>query len=221
MCFSAEASFAGGATLLVIGAASVRKVKEPTQILFAAIPLLFGLQQIAEGFLWVSLPNPDAKLMQQISTKFFLFFSNILWPIWVPFSILKMEKKKQPRKILTALTGIGFVVAAFYTITILLQEVNPQIIEHHIKYGFKPLDALRIIIFILYVFAAVPPFFLSSHKNVRYFGAVMLISLLVSIVFYLQYVTSVWCFFGAIISVFIYFIVKTFNQESIPTSTSN
>lgn len=216
MCFSAEASFVGGVTLVVIGAATIRKVKSPSQIMFASIPLLFGLQQLAEGFLWISLPNPEAKLMQQVSIKFFLFFSNVLWPIWVPLSIYNIEKNKKVKKIVALLTGIGIIVAVFYTATLLLQKVNPQIIEHHIKYGFKPLTPLHMGILVLYVLATIPPFFLSSYTYVRYFGAIMLVGLLVSLIFYLQCLTSVWCFFGAIISIVIYFILKKIDDENPP-----
>ena len=59
MCFSPEASFAGGIIISAIGVATVRKVHNPTQIVFASIPLFFGIQQIAEGFVWITLPGHD------------------------------------------------------------------------------------------------------------------------------------------------------------------
>ena len=49
MCFSTEASFIGGAIIVAIGVATIRKVHKPSQVVFASIPLFFGLQQIAEG----------------------------------------------------------------------------------------------------------------------------------------------------------------------------
>jgi len=55
MCFSASASFAGGAVLTTIGVASVSKVSDPKQKLFAEIPLLFAFQQFAEGVVWLTL----------------------------------------------------------------------------------------------------------------------------------------------------------------------
>jgi uncharacterized membrane protein HdeD (DUF308 family) len=58
MCFSTEASFIGGTIISAIGVATVRNVHKPSQIVFASIPLFFGFQQIAEGFVWLSLQNP-------------------------------------------------------------------------------------------------------------------------------------------------------------------
>lgn len=214
MCFSAEASFIGGAVLVGIGTASVLKVSKPSQTLFAAIPFLFGFQQIAEGFLWMSIPNPESWLMKQISTRVFLFFSNILWPLFVPYSILLLEPNLIKRKTLLALTAVGAVVAVYYFSTILLEEVQPQIVGHHIKYGIKSLSGLQISILVLYVASTIPPFFISSHKNIRQFGILMAVSLAVSLVFFIQFLTSVWCFFAAIISVYIYWIITKMEKET-------
>lgn len=51
MCFSPEASFAGGIIISAIGVATVKKIHNPSQLVFASIPLFFGVQQITEGVL--------------------------------------------------------------------------------------------------------------------------------------------------------------------------
>lgn len=58
MCFSAAASFAGGVIICSIGVATLRKVDKPSQIVFASIPLFFGIQQLIEGVVWLSLTYP-------------------------------------------------------------------------------------------------------------------------------------------------------------------
>lgn len=62
MCFSASASF---------GVASIKKTHHPSQLLFASIPFIFGVQQIAEGLLWLTLSNPDYLNIQRIFTHIF------------------------------------------------------------------------------------------------------------------------------------------------------
>ena len=52
MCFSANASFAAGALLLGISAFTIRAARTPAEQPLAAIPLLFGLQQLCEGAIW-------------------------------------------------------------------------------------------------------------------------------------------------------------------------
>ena len=58
MCFSATASFGASAVLGVIGVAAVAKAKTKPQRLFASIPLVFAVQQLSEGFLWLSQNIP-------------------------------------------------------------------------------------------------------------------------------------------------------------------
>ena len=58
MCFSAEASFAGRIIISAIGVATVTKVHKSSQIVFASIPLFFGVQQMVEGTLWLTIPSP-------------------------------------------------------------------------------------------------------------------------------------------------------------------
>ena len=51
MCFSAPASFIAGTALSAIGVAALRKTKSRSEVPFAMIPLLFGIQQVTEGVL--------------------------------------------------------------------------------------------------------------------------------------------------------------------------
>jgi len=53
MCFSAGASFVGGVIISGIGVATIREVHKPSQLVFACIPLFFGVQQIVEGCLFL------------------------------------------------------------------------------------------------------------------------------------------------------------------------
>lgn len=57
MCFSAGASFAGGVIITGIGVATFRELHKPLQLVFAIIPVFFGVQQFVEGFLWLTLPD--------------------------------------------------------------------------------------------------------------------------------------------------------------------
>ena len=91
MCFSASASFGAGIVLSVIGIASLKKVQHASQIPFAALPLIFAIQQFSEGILWLVLPNLEYLILRQVITYVFLFFAQIVWPVWVPFAILLLD----------------------------------------------------------------------------------------------------------------------------------
>ena len=55
MCFSASASFVAAGVIGTIGLATLRHVREPRTLLFAAVPLLFAFHQLCEGFDWLGL----------------------------------------------------------------------------------------------------------------------------------------------------------------------
>lgn len=58
-----------------------------------------------------------------------------------------------------------------------------------------------------YVAVVVPPFFLVLKRRVRIFGILLAASLLVAYVFYDYAFISVWCFFAAIISLYIVYLL--------------
>ncbi len=90
MCFSAEASFTAGAVLSVVGVYSLIVNKKPKYIPLAIIPLFFGVQQLAEGGVWLSLTH-QWEVRAKTFTYIFLFFSQIFRETRVPFAFRRAE----------------------------------------------------------------------------------------------------------------------------------
>jgi len=209
MCFSANASFVGGIIISAIGVATVRKVHKPSQILFSAIPLFFGFQQITEGLLWLTLPLTDNAGLRHISTYVFLVMAQVIWPVMIPLSVLFMENSAKKKKYLFALLLTGTALAIYNAFCLLSFNVYPQIQGYHIYYenDFPKSPVFTIISFILYLIATITPLFVSSIKRTHLLGILMTLSCLVTGIFFTQYLLSVWCFFAALISVVIYWIL--------------
>jgi hypothetical protein len=208
MCFSATASFAGGVIISAIGVAVITKVHKPSQLLFASIPLFFGLQQFTEGVLWLTIPNPDYAAIQKIATYIFLLMADVLWPALIPLAILMMESNSRKRKIIRILFITGLSVSIYYACCLLFLNVTPQIMGYHIMYISDFPKMIAIPVFILYLIATLTPLFISSIERTHLMGILMFFSCLVTAIFFTQYLTSVWCFFAAIISGVIYWILS-------------
>jgi len=208
MCFSAEASFAGGVIITAIGVATVTKVHKPHQILFACIPLFFGAQQITEGFLWLTLPNPEYGNLQKIFTYLFLIMAEVIWPLMIPLSVLFMEENKKRRKILWILLVMGISLSVYFAYCLLSFTVSPKIMGYHVDYNDTYPNSLRVVVFAVYIIASITPLFVSSIKRTHLLGILMAISCAVTAIFFTQYLTSVWCFFAAIISGIIFWILR-------------
>jgi hypothetical protein len=207
MCFSAQASFTGSAVITAIGIATLTKVKEPKQVLFGAIPLIFGIQQSAEGVLWTTLKSGTDRGLQDTAMHVFLITALVIWPIMISLSTLLLEKTKQRRAILTGLLTAGGLLAAFYVWCLVFYDVRPEIQSFHLNYVNNFPGGWTKIAFVLYLIVTITPLFVSSVKRMRLFGGLIALSCLVTGIFYAQYLTSVWCFFAALISMAIFWIL--------------
>ena len=208
MCFSAEASFAGGVIISTIGVATVKEVHKPSQLVFASIPLFFGAQQITEGCLWLTLPNPEYGTVQMFSKYIFLIMAEVLWPMMIPLSVLFMEENKKRKRILRILLFMGVSVSLYYAFCLLFFNVTPQIMGYHIQYRTDFPKFSTALAFIVYFIASITPLFISSIQRTHLLGILMFLSCVVTALFFWQYLASVWCFFAALISGVIFWILR-------------
>jgi hypothetical protein len=207
MCFSAEASFTSGVVISAIGIATLRKARKPEQRLFAVIPLLFAFQQFAEGVLWTTLRSGGYEALQNVATHIFLVTALIIWPVMVPLSVWFMEESKKRKRILVGLMLAGGIVSLFYAFCLISYNVYPEIQSFHLVYvNDFPGTPLGIGLG-FYAAATIAPLFVSSVRRMRLFGILIATSCLITGVFYAEYLTSVWCFFAALISISIYWVL--------------
>lgn len=215
MCFSAQASFAGGVIISAIGVFTIRKVHKPSQIIFASIPLFFGLQQIAEGILWIALPLGEYEVLQKTAAYTFLVMAQVIWPVMIPLSVLFMEENEKKKKILKGLLLVGIILSIYYASCLLFCNVHPQIKGYHIQYNNDFPVHLMPFSFILYLTSTITPLFVSGIKRTHLMGILMAFSCLVTAIFFSQYLTSVWCFFAALLSCVVYWILSDSKKQFI------
>jgi len=205
MCFSATASFIAGGALSAAGAETLRHAKTRERAPLAAMPLLFGIQQIVEGVVWSSFNIP---LLNALATHFFVFFSHVLWPTYIPFAVLLIEKEPGRRLILKVLLLIGLATSLsllFYSLIIgtPVAFVHGQSIIYETSLPVIPLGIG------FYVLATCVACLVSSHKYIRVFGLALTGSFIIAYWAYSHAFYSVWCFFAAILSFIIYIHLRT------------
>ena len=213
MCFSAEASFGAGILLTGIGIATLKKAKKKKQLPFAAIPILFALQQFVEGFLWICTSNPEYSEWRMPLTYLFLLFALAIWPIWVSFSITLIEKDELRKKALIAVSIFGLLLSIFLSYCLATYPVISSIeschIYYHINFPFYTLWLGSIAYLIPTVFSL----FISSAKGARTLAISTFLSYIFTKIFYSEFIVSVWCFFAAILSILIYHIIRQLNTK--------
>src|SRR3989344_2609319 len=112
MCFSPAASFIASGGLAAIGVSSY-SIAPKNQKLIASIPFIFAIQQAVEGFQWLSL---DSNISPTFSYAF-LFFALLFWPVYIPWIVFHLDKKRH--HLMEWLLGIGITLSLFL-VTILL-----------------------------------------------------------------------------------------------------
>ncbi|MBI9034755.1 MAG: hypothetical protein JEZ03_09825 [Bacteroidales bacterium] len=215
MCFSAAASFGASAVLGTIGIVALKRAQNPNQYFFSGIPVLFALQQFAEGILWIALSDPDFAVLKPPMTYAFLFFALIIWPIWAPFSILMVETHLLRRKILKYLLVTGLIMAIYSSLQILLFKVDSFIDYCHISYKIELLYKNNHWSSLPYLIPTLFAFFISGNRGIRIVGIVIFIAYIITRMFYIEYLISVWCFFAAIVSILILFVVVQPHEEEV------
>ena len=204
MCFSATASFIAGSALSVLGVATLRATRRKAEIPFAAIPLLFGMQQIVEGVLWLSF-SYDAPQLNVAMTYLFSIFSHVLWPMFVPFSIGLLEIVPWRRKVLWAFQAVGLLVG-LYLFYMIVEYPVTAVMATNIVY-VSP-HFYKIPVMLLYVVATCVSCFFSSVATVRLFGVLALLLFVLANWIFSVALFSVWCFFAAVLSSIIYVHIR-------------
>lgn len=201
MCFSATASFTSGVVLSTLGVQTLTKVNSKKEIPFASLPLLFGLQQITEGFVWISI-SESSSTCTTISSYGFLFFAFILWPALIPFVASYGESNKLRRKIFNIFQFGGILVSLYFLYFLSTIKLSTFVIKNSISY-YLP-SPYQFEVAGAYVFFTCGSLLFSKKNIIRNFGAISTVAVAITYYNYRYTFTSVWCFFAAILSLTIY-----------------
>lgn len=194
MCFSSTASFVAGGALSATGVATVRKAKKH-ELPLASIPFFFGIQQLADGLVWIS---PVASTFHLLGAYAYGFFAFVFWPTFSPLAVLMVEKNHSKRNQLQVLLLLGLGVSSFFLYHLVTEGVTAQVLHSCVAYNTPhPYDLASLS---LYLVAVVGAFLVSSKKLLKLFGILVFISFLIAGWFYLELFASVWCFCAGVLS---------------------
>ncbi|MGB2580175.1 MAG: DUF6629 family protein [Minisyncoccia bacterium] len=213
MCFSVTASFVAGTALSAVGVVTIKKAKgrasidtarhdsAESEILFASIPLLFGVQQFVEGAVWLSFQY-SAQIFNHIATYAYLGFAYVLWPIFVPLSVGLLETDPHRKKILYEFQFVGLAVGSYLFYFIVSNPVASQIVNKSIVYSMP--EKYGVLLVGMYLLATCVSCLFSSHRIINILGVLIGVSFTITYSFYTASYVSVWCFFAAILSIAVY-----------------
>ncbi|MBI1322380.1 hypothetical protein GC170_04215 [bacterium] len=224
MCFSADASFGAAACLFPMGLYSLRQAIRirPSFVPFALTPIAFGLQQLAEAFVWRGLISSPPRSVAGPAAVF-LFFAIAWWPFWFPLCAAfaaPTPQRRLPFVLFTILSTFWFVRGYLPAHDDPGQYLTATVVRHSIRYPYTDQILLgqgnRLAITSLYMFFTACPLMLLSPRV--FLGPVLLAigSAILSTIMVVYAFTSVWCFFAAMLSAWCTFFFHGLKTPRLP-----
>jgi hypothetical protein len=200
MCFSAAASFTAAGVLGVVSVATFAQRPRRMALPLAAMPSMFAIHQFIEGFVWLSFQSGGSPPDSLIAA--YLFIAQVFWPAFTPLAVLLMEREPRRRIALYILLFAGLIVSSVMAWNLFQHDYSVGIVRHSLNYGVDVAFERRLIG--LYLVTTTAPLLISRHRYVMAFGATVLTGSVITDIFFYYASASVWCFFAALSSMFVY-----------------
>ena len=212
MCFSPEVSFTAAAVLVPAGGYAMAQAwrTDRRYLTLCTLPLLFGVQQFLEGMVWIS-GHAGLDRVQAWSIAY-LFFAWLGWPVWVPFSIYWLESpRRQPFYLVAAIAGAILGAGQFLPYLAHGDWVQTSFLPRAIVYGGTEMVQLiigEIPTYSIYLTLVIIPCLLASDRRVKVFGLLIALAFATTWLFFRYAYISVFCFWGAVISLYLVWMIR-------------
>jgi hypothetical protein len=196
------ANFTLAGVLLVIGVLTLKKVSHPAELVFASLPLLFGLHQFIQGFVWLGLYHIVGPRTLHVASILFVFYAQAILPFWVPLAIWLLEPRGTRRQWIAALMVVGGLLMAYVTWGLLRQPTLVFVSHYSLVYSNPHTSHLWVAL--IYILTTCGSLILSRSVAIQLFGVLNLVGLLL-VYWIAQYsFTALWCLYAALVSVILY-----------------
>ena len=201
MCFSPQADFVAGAVVAGVGVGTLRRVRARRELIVGALPLLFGIHQLLEGFVWLGLRGQVSRGLGDVAKEVYIVYANAVLPALVPLGLMLLEPDRRRARVMLGMACLGAVLGVYLLWQVTAYPVGAHVDARCVDYTtHTPNDVL---IGLLYVTATCGPAVMSSRRYLRWFGVVSLVGVIVTAVVRVDELTSLWCLYVAMVSVLI------------------
>ena len=201
MCFSPEADFTAGAVVAAVGVETLRRVRARRELIVGVLPLLFGIHQLVEGFVWLGLRGQVPAGFGDVAKEAYIVYAQAVLPAIVPLGLMLLEPDARRSRQMWPLVCLGLLLGLYLLWQVTAYPVGAQQAARCIDYTtHTPNDAL---IGVLYVVVTCGPALMSSRRYLRWFGLVSLVGVIATALMRVDELTSRWCLYVAMVSVLI------------------
>ena len=134
MCFAPEADLAVGTIVVAIGVDALRHVRTPRQIPLASVPIVLGVHQITETFVWWGLQDRVGHTIEQAALWSYLIVAFVVVPVLITVSVGLVERSRARMLVIAAFASLAAVVAVALGLAILRGNISAAIESNHLAY---------------------------------------------------------------------------------------
>jgi hypothetical protein len=164
----------------------------------ATLPLLLGLHQVDETFVWWGLQGHVSHEVGRVAMWIYLIFALVLLPPLVPGLLAVFEPSRRHKLRYAPFVALGFFVSAVILEAMLVGHPSVRLGTYHLAYSI----GLRhgVVIIGLYVVATCGSLLASGRRILIWFGLANLAAVIVLALLCASGFTSLWCFYAALVS---------------------
>lgn len=187
----------GGIVVTAIGVDAVRHLRQrKDHLALAALPLLLGIHQIDEAFVWWSLRGVVPHELGRVAMWIYLTIAFVVLPIFVPLVIMLLEPTTRRRWRIAPFLAIGVGVSAVLLETLLRNGPSVTLGAYHLAYSIGLQRG--IVIIGLYIVATCGSLLASGFRHIVVFGVANLVAVAILARLSADGFASLWCFYAAI-----------------------
>jgi hypothetical protein len=218
MCYSAEASFIAGGVLTVASISIARIPKEKASLPLSIIPAVFAAHQFIEGVIWLNQGKIEMREVETVAVFLYALIAYVFWPIFIPYTSLRMEPDTRRRILMMICQAVGLVVGLSYLLGMIRSPVGVSVYTCNLSYQVSSLLDTGP----AYILAVTVPFLVSSHRGLVLFGLAVLLSCAAGLYLAsLPAFPSVWCFFAAFLSAGLYAYFRAEQRADVRETSIN
>ena len=168
--------------------------------------------------MWIAGTHNDSYWIERASLSY-MFFSWLAWPVWVPISAYFLEPGRR-KPLFLGFVVAGAMLGSIQYIPYFAHDgwLTTRFLPYAISYeGIELLDYIttREVTYTIYVTVVTGPLLLSSVRQVRIFGLLVLSVLAITYFFFSYAYISVFCFGGALMSLYlVWMIFRNLSQKA-------
>jgi hypothetical protein len=197
VCFSPEGDLVGGIVVTAIGVDAVRHLRNrKDHLALAAFPLLLGIHQIDEAFVWWGLQGVVPHELGRVAMWIYLTIAFVVLPIFVPLVIMLLEPTLRRKWRIAPFFVIGVGVSAVLLETMLRNGTSVTLGAYHLAYSIGLQRG--IVIIGLYIVATCGSLLASGFRDIVVFGVANLVAVAILARLSADGFASLWCFYAAI-----------------------